>query len=67
MTAIAGRLGEFWAAFEGGTPVTSASGSATNDTEQFAPDQKENDGLTARHFQLGSLWEARLTTLRRLM
>lgn len=47
MTAIAGRLGEFWAAFEGGTPVTSASGSATNDTEQFAPDQLENDDLTA--------------------
>ena len=41
MTAIAGRLGEFWAAFEGGTPVTSASGSATNATEQFAPDQEE--------------------------
>ena len=47
MSAIAGRLGELWVACEGGFPVTSLSGSATNDTEPFALDQLENDGLTA--------------------
>jgi len=55
MTAIAGRLGEFWAAFEGGTPVVPASGSATNATSQFAPDQVDNATLANPGLPTGAL------------
>lgn len=43
MAAIAGRLGELWVSCEGG--LASPSGSVTNATAQFAPDQNDNGGV----------------------